>query len=177
MYYLKYEKNVSPKTIENYTLRLNRLVEYVGDIEISKLNRMQVLDYRMALTNFWLSVRTINYHIVAIRALLLMSIRCNISNDNALSNCPTNDSAVLCTSPFKYSSNSSFGISSVSILSSQYCLILSGLVVPPYFTQVLFSEGYNSVCPESRYSTNWVSHISSLPEKKCSRQSSNLVIK
>lgn len=48
-YYLQYEKNASPKTIENYTLRLNRFLEFCGDIEISKVNRMQLLDYRMAL--------------------------------------------------------------------------------------------------------------------------------
>ncbi len=78
MFYLKYEKNVSPKTIENYTLRLKRLIEYVGDIDIFDLNRMQILDYRMALTQFGLSVRTINYHIVAIRAFLKFLLKNDI---------------------------------------------------------------------------------------------------
>lgn len=67
---MQYEKNLSPKTIENYSLRLNRFLEFFGDIEISKVNRMQLLDYRMALHKNRLSVRTINYHIVAIRAFL-----------------------------------------------------------------------------------------------------------
>ena len=50
MYYLQYEKNVSPKTIENYSLRLSRFLEFCGDVEISKINRMQLLDYRDGIT-------------------------------------------------------------------------------------------------------------------------------
>ena len=30
LYYLEYEKNNSPKTLENYSLRLNRFTNYVG---------------------------------------------------------------------------------------------------------------------------------------------------
>lgn len=75
---MKYEKNVSPKTIENYTLRLNRLIEYVGDIEVTKLNRMQLLEYRMALHEHNLNVKTINYHIVAIRAFLKFLLKNDI---------------------------------------------------------------------------------------------------
>ncbi len=78
MFYLKYEKNVSPKTIENYTLRLNRLVDFLWDIEIGKLNRMQLLEYRMALNAFGLNVKTINYHIVAIRAFLKFLLKNDI---------------------------------------------------------------------------------------------------
>ena len=78
MYYLKYEKNVSPKTIENYSLRLNRFLEFCGDIEIDKVNRMQLLDYRMALHKNKLNVKTINYHIVAIRAFLKFVLKNDI---------------------------------------------------------------------------------------------------
>ncbi len=78
MYYLQYEKNVSPKTIENYSLRLNRFLEFCGDIEISKVNRMQLLDYRMALHKNKLNVKTINYHIVAIRAFLKFVLKNDI---------------------------------------------------------------------------------------------------
>ena len=78
IFYLKYEKNVSPKTIENYTLRLNRLIEYVGDVNVLKLNRMQLLEYRMALHENNLSVKTINYHIVAIRAFLKFLLKNDI---------------------------------------------------------------------------------------------------
>lgn len=78
MYYLKYEKNVSPKTIENYSLRLNRFIEFVGDIDVSKINRMQLLDYRIALHKNGLNVKTINYHIVAIRAFLRFVLKNDI---------------------------------------------------------------------------------------------------
>lgn len=78
MYYLQYERNVSPKTMENYSLRLNRFLEFCGDVEISKINRMQLLDYRMALHQNGLSVRTINYHIVAIRAFFKFVLKNDI---------------------------------------------------------------------------------------------------
>lgn len=78
MYYLRYEKNVSPKTIENYGLRLSRLVDFLGNIKITELNRMQLLEYRMALNAQGLSVRTINYHIVAIRAFLKFLLKNDI---------------------------------------------------------------------------------------------------
>ncbi len=68
--YMEYEKNMSPKTLENYSLWLNRLVEQVGDIEVHLLNRMQLLDWRMKLHKQGLSKQTINYHIIAVRAFL-----------------------------------------------------------------------------------------------------------
>jgi len=77
-YYLTYEKNVSPKTLENYTLRLNRLVDFLGDIKIIDLNRMQVLDFRIELNRQWLSTKTINYHVVAIRAFLKFLLKNDI---------------------------------------------------------------------------------------------------
>ena len=78
MFYLKYEKNSSPKTIENYSLRLNRLVDFCWDIKVTELNRMQLLDYRMALHDKGLKVPTINYHIVAIRAFLKFLLKNDI---------------------------------------------------------------------------------------------------
>jgi len=78
MYYLQYEKNVSPKTMENYSLWLNRFLEFCGDIEINKVNRMQLLDYRMALHKNNLNVKTINYHIVAIRAFFKFVLKNDI---------------------------------------------------------------------------------------------------
>jgi site-specific recombinase XerD len=77
-YYLTYEKNVSKKTLENYTLRLNRLVDFLGDININKLNRMQVLDFRMELNRLGLNTKTINYHVVAIRAFLKFLLKNDI---------------------------------------------------------------------------------------------------
>jgi len=49
VFHLQYEKNASPKTIENYTLRLNRLIAYTGDMDVEDLKRMHILDYRMSL--------------------------------------------------------------------------------------------------------------------------------
>ncbi|MDD3262931.1 MAG: tyrosine-type recombinase/integrase [Candidatus Absconditabacteria bacterium] len=77
-YYLTYEKNVSPKTLENYSLRLNRLVDFLGDIDIKDLNRMQVLDFRMELNRQGLGTKTINYHVVAIRAFLKFLLKNDI---------------------------------------------------------------------------------------------------
>ena len=70
LFYCEYEKNASPKTIENYSLRLNRLISYIGDVDVHEIKPMHILDFRMHLTNTWLGKKTVNYHIVAIRAFL-----------------------------------------------------------------------------------------------------------
>ncbi len=68
--YLQYERNVSPKTLENYSFYLNRLLSYVGDINIKDLNLMLLLDYRIWLKQKKLTTKTINYHITALRSFL-----------------------------------------------------------------------------------------------------------
>ncbi len=78
MFYLQYEKNVSKKTLENYSLWLNRFLEFMWDKEISKIIRMQILDYRMALFENGLSQKTINYHVVAIRSFLKFLLKNDI---------------------------------------------------------------------------------------------------
>lgn len=78
MFYLQYEKNVSPKTLENYSLWLNRFLEFIWDKEVSKIIRMQILDYRMALFDNGLSQKTINYHIVAVRSFFRFLLRNDI---------------------------------------------------------------------------------------------------
>jgi len=85
-FYLQYEKNASPKTLENYMLWLNRLVNFVGDMPIGDLKAMHVLDYRMYLHQLELSKKTINYHIVAIRAFLKFCLKNDIDclNPNKL---------------------------------------------------------------------------------------------
>lgn len=75
---MQYEKNVSPKTLENYSLWLNRFLDFIWDKEISKVIRMQILDYRMALFENWLSQKTINYHVVAIRSFLKFLLKNDI---------------------------------------------------------------------------------------------------
>ncbi len=68
--YLQYERNVSPKTLENYSFYLNRLIAYTGNIDISALNLMTLLDYRIWLKQKNLTTKTINYHITALRSFL-----------------------------------------------------------------------------------------------------------
>lgn len=68
--YLQYEKNVSPKTLENYSFYLNRLISYTGNIVISDLNLMILLDYRIWLKQKKLATKTVNYHITALRSFL-----------------------------------------------------------------------------------------------------------
>ena len=76
--YLEYEKNASPKTFENYTLRLGRFLEHVGDVNVKDITSLDVLDYRMALTKRGLTPKTINYHIVAIRSFLKFCLKHDI---------------------------------------------------------------------------------------------------
>lgn len=68
--YLQYEKNASVKTIENYTLWLNRFLKFAWDISPTDMSSFLVLNYRKHLDKMWIWVKTINYHIVALRAFL-----------------------------------------------------------------------------------------------------------
>ncbi|HRX63674.1 MAG TPA: tyrosine-type recombinase/integrase [Candidatus Absconditabacterales bacterium] len=79
LYYLEYEKNHSPKTLENYSLWLNRFANYVGgDMDVTKIKPMYMLDYRMYLNQLGLSKKTINYHIVAIRSFFKFCLKNDI---------------------------------------------------------------------------------------------------
>lgn len=76
MTYLQYEKNTSPKTLENYGLWLNRFKEFHGDTDITQVKPIDVLKFRKYLDQqLDLSVKTINYHIVALRSLLKYLIK------------------------------------------------------------------------------------------------------
>src|SRR5690606_5625510 len=76
--YLEYEKNVSPKTLENYTLWLERFLQHIGDVNVKEITSLDVLDFRQELTKRQLSKKTINYHIVAIRAFLKFCLKHDI---------------------------------------------------------------------------------------------------
>lgn len=78
LFYLEYEKNTSPKTLENYSLWINRFLNYVWDLDVRKITKMQILDYRMYLNQLWLSKRTINYHIVALRSFFKFCLKNDI---------------------------------------------------------------------------------------------------
>lgn len=78
LFYLQYEKNSSPKTLENYSLWINRFISYVGNIDVREIKMMYFLDYRMYLNSIGLSPKTINYHIVALRSFFKFLLKNDI---------------------------------------------------------------------------------------------------
>lgn len=78
LFYLQYEKNSSPKTLENYSLWINRFISYVGNIDVREIKMMYFLDYRMYLNGMGLSPKTINYHIVALRSFFKFLLKNDI---------------------------------------------------------------------------------------------------
>ncbi len=73
--YLEHERNSSPKTRENYGLWLGRFLEFIGDVPLEDIKSLAVLDFRTKLLQRWLSKKTINYHIVALRAFLKFCLK------------------------------------------------------------------------------------------------------
>ena len=73
--YLQYTKNASPKTIENYSLRINRFIWYVWDIDASDIKMMHIQDFRTYLVKQWLSPKTVNYHAVGLRSFFKFMLR------------------------------------------------------------------------------------------------------
>jgi site-specific recombinase XerD len=74
--YLEIDQNRSQKTIENYDHYLQRLVEFAGDIEISKLSSDMVRKWRLHLARATdkrgqtMTPATLNYHLIALRSFL-----------------------------------------------------------------------------------------------------------
>ena len=68
--YLELEKNYSIKTIENYSLWLNRFQTFSNNIDVKDITNFLILEFRWNLKELWLGKNTINYHIVALRAFL-----------------------------------------------------------------------------------------------------------
>ncbi len=73
--YLQYTKNASPKTIENYSLRVNRFIEYIWDVDASQIKMMHIQDFRTYLIKQWLSPKTVNYHAVGLRSFFKFMLR------------------------------------------------------------------------------------------------------
>ena len=76
--YLKYTKNASPKTIENYSLRVNRFIDYVWDVDASQIKMIHIQDFRTYLIKQWLSPKTVNYHAVGLRSFFKFMLRNDI---------------------------------------------------------------------------------------------------
>lgn len=79
--YCEIEKNQSHRTIRNYRHYLGRFSEFVGRIDISKIDLDLVQQYRLHLNRFedvrgrTLSRKTQNYHVIALRAFLKYLIK------------------------------------------------------------------------------------------------------
>ena len=76
--YLQYTKNSSPKTIENYTLRINRFIDYIGDCDADEVKMLHIQDFRTSLVKSWLTPKTVNYHIVGLRSFFKFLLRNDI---------------------------------------------------------------------------------------------------
>lgn len=77
-HYLADAKNSSPKTIENYALWLGRFIEFIGECRPNQITALNILQFRLNLKKKGLSIKTINYHIVAIRSFLKFLLRNDI---------------------------------------------------------------------------------------------------
>jgi site-specific recombinase XerD len=75
------EKNQSQRTLINYAHYLGRFLEFAGDVELSKIDIDLVKKYRLHLNRYEsrpnepLTVKTQNYHIIALRAFLKYCVK------------------------------------------------------------------------------------------------------
>ena len=75
------EKNQSAKTLMNYNHYLTRFLEFTGEIEIKKIDLPLIKKYRLFLNRLTvkngedLSIKTQNYHIIALRAFLKYCVK------------------------------------------------------------------------------------------------------
>ena len=76
--YLQYTKNASTKTIENYTLWINRFIDHIGDVDASTIRMIDIQDFRTYLRSQWLSPKTVNYHAVGLRSFFKFMLRNDI---------------------------------------------------------------------------------------------------
>lgn len=68
VHYLEHTKNSSQRTVKNYTLWIQRAVDYLGDPLITQVQPIDVLNFRIFLDELGLSKKTVNFHIIALRA-------------------------------------------------------------------------------------------------------------
>ena len=76
--YLQYTKNASPKTIENYSLWVNRFIDYIWDMDANQIKMMHIQDFRTYLIKQGLSPKTVNYHAVGLRSFFKFMLRNDI---------------------------------------------------------------------------------------------------
>lgn len=74
--YIEVERGRAKRTAENYSLYLERLIEFIGDIKVDKLTSEKIRKYRLWLNRYTdpqgreLSPLTQNYHLIALRSFL-----------------------------------------------------------------------------------------------------------
>ena len=79
--YCEIEKNQSQKTLTNYSHYLERFLEFASDLDLSKIDLDLVKKYRLYLNRYEfrpnepLTVKTQNYHIIALRAFLKYCVK------------------------------------------------------------------------------------------------------
>ncbi len=84
--YMEIERGRSLKTIENYSLYLNRFYEFAGDIKVGKIDINEVSKWRRWLNRYTgsdgrkVSKTTQNYHLIALRSFLRYIARRDISS-------------------------------------------------------------------------------------------------
>lgn len=76
--HLEKNKNSSTHTIWNYSLWLERFISFVQDCLPSEIEAFDILEFRSHLGKQNLSIKTINYHIVALRSFLKFLLRNDI---------------------------------------------------------------------------------------------------
>ncbi|MBA3679132.1 tyrosine-type recombinase/integrase [Candidatus Saccharibacteria bacterium] len=84
--YLEVEKGRSLKTIENYSLYLNRFIEFTDDIKVSKIDLNKISKWRQWLNRYkandgrTVGKATQNYHLIAMRSFLKYLARRDIDS-------------------------------------------------------------------------------------------------
>lgn len=84
--YLEVEKGRSLKTIENYSLYLNRFVEFTDDMKVSKIDLNKISKWRQWLNRYkggdgrTIGKATQNYHLIAMRSFLKYLARRDIDS-------------------------------------------------------------------------------------------------
>jgi len=79
--YCEIEKNQSQKTLTNYSHYLERFLEFAGDVDLLKIDLNLIKKYRLHLNRYEfrpnepLTVKTQNYHIIALRAFLKYCVK------------------------------------------------------------------------------------------------------
>lgn len=158
--HLKYTKNASPKTIENYTHWINRAIEIMGDPIVSEIKPFDILNLRRELTKEELSLKTINYHIVALRSffkfLLRNDIDCISPEKLELSKLPPREVDFLQEEEVEVLLNAPYRYAKTEIQKVRDSVILHVLYGSWLRVSELLSLDRNDIVPwEKQYSIVW----------------------